>query len=519
MKRLCRWYKCWWCKIFCRLKAKGKGAKASWARRHVYWENVARLREDLPTMAPFRLSIHVWIDPPRDFRCMKTNTTTFFLNIWIYIFKKTNKQTNKQASKQASKQSRQSRQARQGKARQGKARPGQARQGKARQGQARQGKARQGKARQGKEASKQASKQTVTALVTHSQFRHAYAETCMVWSLRQAYDYREGQPCLFYMQAHFGIIRPARSVANIWYSTTCPDLPHSCPSVDRFAQVKTLEYYAWPVPGVSGNGATALNMYTGIYSKSSTPAKCNWLLKLINPLTWHAWIPVPKVQNDIMLKSSVRNAWAVWISIQDVPREHSSLFKVLQLCSLYFPDFPGTHHTIYMHPNRNPPNPPGSHKEKLGHLALNMGHPWGTQNGCCLLEKTWNLRWSSVSKPLTFESKPENLCPPVAGTEMPSRRKKLPQTVYKWVWRAGIFPPAHKLDTFLAVKQCAKHSATVSIRQDIVLPCASVRVETALTYLTYESTPWANRCRLSETTAKPSPDSRSACWPAVAERT
>ena len=178
------------------------------------------------------------------------------------------------------------------------------------------------------------------------------------------------------MQAHFGIIRPAQSVANIWYSTTCHDLPHSCPSVERFVQVKTLEYYAWPVPGVSGNGATALNMHTGIYSKSSTPAKCNWLLKLISTLTWHAWIPVPKVQNDIMLKSSVRNAWAVWILFK-MCQESIPLFSRCYSSVAYnFQIFPGTHHTIYMHPKRNPPNPPGSHKEKLGHLALKMGHPW-----------------------------------------------------------------------------------------------------------------------------------------------
>lgn len=52
--------------------------------------------------------------------------------------------------------------------------------------------------------------------MSHSQFRHidAYTETCMAWSLRQAYDYWQDQPGLFYMQAHSGISKPAQSVAK-----------------------------------------------------------------------------------------------------------------------------------------------------------------------------------------------------------------------------------------------------------------------------------------------------------------
>ena len=51
--------------------------------------------------------------------------------------------------------------------------------------------------------------------MSHSQFRHvdAYTETCMASSLRQAYDYWQDQPGLFYMQTHFGISKPAQSVA------------------------------------------------------------------------------------------------------------------------------------------------------------------------------------------------------------------------------------------------------------------------------------------------------------------
>ena len=224
-----------------------------------------------------------------------------------------------------------------------------------------------------------------------------------------------------------------------------------------------------------------------------------------------------------MLKSSVRNAWAVWILFKTC-QESIPLFSRCYSSVAYNFQAPTIQSTCI----RNATQSSGITQRKAGPPGVENGHPWAPKMAVVdwFYCRKHGIFDDLRSKPLTFESKPKNLCPPVAGTEMPSRRKKLPQTVRKWVWRAGIFPPAHKLDTFLAFKQCAKHSATVSIRQDIVLPCASVRVETALTFesavqtaLTYESTPWANRCRLSETTAKPSPDSRSACWPAVAERT
>ena len=46
-------------------------------------------------------------------------------------------------------------------------------------------------------------KETITVLMSHSQFRRvkAYTETCMAKSLRQAYDYWQDQPGFYVMSA------------------------------------------------------------------------------------------------------------------------------------------------------------------------------------------------------------------------------------------------------------------------------------------------------------------------------
>ena len=176
---------------------------------------------------------HVWIDPLRDFQCMKTNTSTFFLNHSVrrkIVNKQTNKQTNKikQARKQGSKQTN-----------------------------------KQTSKEPRNQGSKQTSKQTVPALMTHSQFCHAYAHAWFNLETSIWIIWLPGGTTWFVLHAPLW-----DSPHILWLMFDHMPPASCCRAVERCAQGKTLEYYAWRV-AVGGNGATALDIL--VYTANLAP--------------------------------------------------------------------------------------------------------------------------------------------------------------------------------------------------------------------------------------------------------
>ena len=127
-----------------------------------------------------------------------------------------------------------------------------------------------------------------------------------------------------------------------------------------------------------------------------------------------------------MLKSSVRNAWAVWILFKTC-QESIPLFSRCYSSVAYNFQAPTIQSTCI----RNATQSSGITQRKAGPPGVENGHPWAPKMAVVdwFYCRKHGIFDDLRSKPLTFESKPKNLCPPVAGTEMPSRRKKLPQTV------------------------------------------------------------------------------------------